>query len=169
MSWSSWLFCVTINSDIISIDCSPWYSHTQHCNQGIYIKIIFISFYCMSHSFLFCVINFPLVSAYKKLLQNFFLFQFLGVIWASYSAGSLLVQEELKNKKPLLLYPIFLLYIYFFSLYTGVWMCCCTPRWFFAYFVETSYANEDGRDEDTNFKLLPLWTRPYLIKYICTQ
>jgi hypothetical protein len=47
-------------------------------------------------------------------------FQLLGVVWASYSAGSLLVQEELKNKKPLLLYPIFLLYIYFFSLYTGV-------------------------------------------------
>ncbi|XP_028398851.1 protein YIPF4-like [Dendronephthya gigantea] len=44
----------------------------------------------------------------------------LGVVWASYSAGSLLVEEELKNKKLLLLYPIFLLYIYLFSLYTGV-------------------------------------------------
>ena len=48
------------------------------------------------------------------------LIKLLGVVWASYSAGSLLIQEELKNKKPLLLYPIFLLYIYFFSLYTGV-------------------------------------------------
>lgn len=47
-------------------------------------------------------------------------FQLLGVLWAAYSAGSLLCVQELQHKKPLLLYPIFLLYIYFFSLYTGV-------------------------------------------------
>ena len=41
------------------------------------------------------------------------------MIWASYSAGSLLVPEELNNKRTLLFYPVFLLYIYFFSLYTG--------------------------------------------------
>jgi len=44
----------------------------------------------------------------------------LGVVWAAYSAGSLLCVEDLKNRRILLLYPIFLLYIYFFSLYTGV-------------------------------------------------
>jgi len=46
-------------------------------------------------------------------------FKILGVIWASYSAGSLLVPDELNNKRSLLFYPIFLLFIYFFSLYTG--------------------------------------------------
>lgn len=49
-----------------------------------------------------------------------FLFQLFGVFWAAYSAASLLVGEEFKTKKPLLIYPIFLLYIYFLSLYTGV-------------------------------------------------
>jgi len=43
----------------------------------------------------------------------------LGVCWAACSAGSLLCVEELQEKRPLLLYPIFLLYVYFFSLYTG--------------------------------------------------
>ncbi|RUS83634.1 hypothetical protein EGW08_008602 [Elysia chlorotica] len=46
--------------------------------------------------------------------------KFLGVIWAAYSAGSILCVEELQHKRPLLLYPIFLLYVYFLSLYTGV-------------------------------------------------
>lgn len=46
--------------------------------------------------------------------------QLFGVFWAAYSAASLLVGEEFKTKKPLLIYPIFLLYIYFLSLYTGV-------------------------------------------------
>lgn len=43
-----------------------------------------------------------------------------GVVWASYSAGSLLVDQELGQKKILLMYPTFLLYVYFFSLSTGV-------------------------------------------------
>lgn len=47
------------------------------------------------------------------------LVKILGVAWACYSAGSLLASEELQLKRPLLLYPIFLLYVYFFSLYTG--------------------------------------------------
>lgn len=47
--------------------------------------------------------------------------QLFGVFWAAYSAASLLVGDEFKTKKPLLIYPIFLLYIYFLSLYTGVW------------------------------------------------
>ncbi|XP_061767080.1 protein YIPF4 isoform X1 [Nerophis ophidion] len=46
--------------------------------------------------------------------------QLFGVFWAAYSAASLLVGDEFKTKKPLLIYPIFLLYIYFLSLYTGV-------------------------------------------------
>ncbi|CAG5133897.1 unnamed protein product [Candidula unifasciata] len=45
--------------------------------------------------------------------------KFFGVLWASFSAGSLLCVQELQHKKPLLVYPIFLLYVYFLSLYTG--------------------------------------------------
>ncbi|KAG1972678.1 protein YIPF4 [Rhinichthys klamathensis goyatoka] len=48
------------------------------------------------------------------------LIKLFGVFWAAYSAASLLVGDEFKTKKPLLIYPIFLLYIYFLSLYTGV-------------------------------------------------
>ncbi|KAK1333169.1 hypothetical protein QTO34_006706 [Cnephaeus nilssonii] len=44
------------------------------------------------------------------------LIKLFGVFWAAYSAASLLVGEEFKTKKPLLIYPIFLLYIYFFVL-----------------------------------------------------
>ncbi|XP_068681699.1 protein YIPF4-like [Montipora foliosa] len=58
----------------------------------------------------------PLVNYFPILSDIIKLF---GVVWASYSAGSLLIQEELKNKRLLLMYPILLLYIYFFSLYTG--------------------------------------------------
>lgn len=69
----------------------------------------------------------------NMLLLSFFIFFFklFGVFWAAYSAASLLVGEEFKTKKPLLIYPIFLLYIYFLSLYTGVWSklyLSCT-RW----------------------------------------
>ncbi|XP_065661947.1 protein YIPF4 isoform X2 [Hydra vulgaris] len=46
-------------------------------------------------------------------------FKVAGIVWSSYSAGSLLVPETLYTKRLLLLYPIFLLYVYFFSLYTG--------------------------------------------------
>lgn len=61
-----------------------------------------------------------------KLHSNIVLFflvisQLFGVFWAAYSAASLLVGDEFKTKKPLLIYPILLLYIYFLSLYTGVW------------------------------------------------
>ncbi|XP_045898476.1 protein YIPF4-like, partial [Micropterus dolomieu] len=48
------------------------------------------------------------------------LIKLFGVFWAAYSAASLLVGDQFKTKKPLLIYPIFLLYIYFLSLYTGV-------------------------------------------------
>ncbi|CAK8694813.1 protein YIPF4-like isoform X2 [Clavelina lepadiformis] len=49
-----------------------------------------------------------------------FLIRVLGIFWASYSAASLIVNESYKEKKALLIYPIFLLYVYFFSLYSGV-------------------------------------------------
>jgi hypothetical protein len=48
-----------------------------------------------------------------------FFFKALGVVWATYSAGSLLCGPELQRKRSLVLYPILLLYIYFLSLYTG--------------------------------------------------
>ncbi|XP_032803627.1 protein YIPF4 [Petromyzon marinus] len=47
------------------------------------------------------------------------LVKLFGVFWSAYSAASLLVGDEFKAKKPLLIYPIFLLYIYFLSLYSG--------------------------------------------------
>uniref|UniRef100_A0A8C4R5N7 Protein YIPF n=1 Tax=Eptatretus burgeri TaxID=7764 RepID=A0A8C4R5N7_EPTBU len=47
------------------------------------------------------------------------LVKLFGVFWSAYSAASLLVATEFKAKKPLLIYPIFLLYIYFLSLYSG--------------------------------------------------
>ncbi|XP_059170770.1 protein YIPF4-like isoform X2 [Physella acuta] len=63
------------------------------------------------------------IACFLPLLRSFHYlgraFKLLGVFWASYSAGSLLCVQELQHKKPLLLYPIFLLYIYFLSLYTG--------------------------------------------------
>lgn len=68
-----------------------------------------------------------LIEAVVHLLLWFFsinspdlIFQLFGVFWAAYSAASLLVGDEFKTKKPLLIYPVFLLYIYFLSLYTGV-------------------------------------------------
>eukprot|EP00128_Syssomonas_multiformis_P010720 Colp12_sorted_trinity150504_noHs@35246 len=42
-----------------------------------------------------------------------------GLAWSAWSAGTLLVPPEFERKRPLLLYPVFLLYVYFFSLYTG--------------------------------------------------
>ncbi|MGH0159594.1 UNVERIFIED_CONTAM: hypothetical protein FKN15_008291 [Acipenser sinensis] len=59
------------------------------------------------------VLFFSMISLYGQ-------FRLFGVFWAAYSAASLLVGDEFKTKKPLLIYPIFLLYIYFLSLYTGV-------------------------------------------------
>lgn len=59
----------------------------------------------------------PLIKQFH-LLSNFI--KSLGLIWSTYSAATLLCVQELQHKKPLLLYPIFLLYIYFLSLYSGV-------------------------------------------------
>lgn len=66
---------------------------------------------------LFIAIIVPLVKKYH-LLTNFV--KALGLAWSTYSAATLLCVQELQHKKPLLLYPIFLLYIYFLSLYSGV-------------------------------------------------
>lgn len=43
-----------------------------------------------------------------------------GTAWSVYSAGTLLCVDELQAKKPLVVYPVFLLYVYFYSLYSGV-------------------------------------------------
>ena len=48
------------------------------------------------------------------------LVRMFGVVWASFSSSSLLASIEYKDKKILLAYPIFLLYVYFLHLYTGV-------------------------------------------------
>ena len=42
-----------------------------------------------------------------------------AVVWAAYSAGSLLVTESLASRRFLLMYPILLIYIYFVSLHSG--------------------------------------------------
>lgn len=60
-----------------------------------------------------------LVAVYLSDCDFDFFSQFFGVLWAAYSAGSLLCVQELQQKRTLLLYPVFLLYIYFLSLYTG--------------------------------------------------
>lgn len=59
----------------------------------------------------------PFIKKYYYL--NTFL-KAIGVAWSTYSAATLLCVQELQHKKPLLLYPIFLLYIYFLSVYSGV-------------------------------------------------
>ncbi|CAF0884163.1 unnamed protein product [Didymodactylos carnosus] len=69
------------------------------------LPLLFVAFAC------------PLVKTMHYFV-NFI--KLLGVTWSTYSAATLLCVEELQHKKPLLLYPIFLLYIYFLSLYTGV-------------------------------------------------
>lgn len=55
----------------------------------------------------------------KNLSYLNFLLRMICVAWSTYSAATLLCTQELQHKKPLLLYPIFLLYIYFLSLYSG--------------------------------------------------
>uniref|UniRef100_A0A915ADX9 Protein YIPF n=1 Tax=Parascaris univalens TaxID=6257 RepID=A0A915ADX9_PARUN len=59
----------------------------------------------------------PLFSRFRMLSLGLGCF---GILWSVYSAGTLLCVEELQEKRTLLLYPVFLLYVYFFSLYSGV-------------------------------------------------
>eukprot|EP00276_Gloeochaete_wittrockiana_P006467 CAMPEP_0184643486 /NCGR_PEP_ID=MMETSP0308-20130426/342_1 /TAXON_ID=38269 /ORGANISM="Gloeochaete witrockiana, Strain SAG 46.84" /LENGTH=235 /DNA_ID=CAMNT_0027071463 /DNA_START=46 /DNA_END=753 /DNA_ORIENTATION=+ len=51
-----------------------------------------------------------------------FILKAAGTGWATYAAGSILVSNvpDLDRKRPLVMYPIFLLYIYFMSLHAGV-------------------------------------------------
>ena len=60
-----------------------------------------------------------LLSLVKSLYFVSATLRMIGVLWASFSAATLLASEELKHKKVLIIYPIFLLYVYFLSLYTG--------------------------------------------------
>jgi hypothetical protein len=58
----------------------------------------------------------PLVAGIP-LLQ--FFMRAAGILWASASAASLLVPPDLAAKRALIAYPIFILFVYFFSLYHG--------------------------------------------------
>uniref|UniRef100_A0A0R3S2A0 Protein YIPF n=1 Tax=Elaeophora elaphi TaxID=1147741 RepID=A0A0R3S2A0_9BILA len=72
----------------------------------------------------YCLIPLVVVGLIISVLSRFRLFSIaigcFGVLWSVYSAGTLLCVEELCEKRTLLLYPVFLLYVYFFSLYSGV-------------------------------------------------
>uniref|UniRef100_A0A915PQK9 Protein YIP n=1 Tax=Setaria digitata TaxID=48799 RepID=A0A915PQK9_9BILA len=72
----------------------------------------------------YCLIPLVVVGLVISVLSRFWLFSTaigcFGVLWSVYSAGTLLCVEELREKRTLLLYPVFLLYVYFFSLYSGV-------------------------------------------------
>ncbi|CAG9536133.1 unnamed protein product [Cercopithifilaria johnstoni] len=72
----------------------------------------------------YCLIPLVVVGLIISVLSRFQLFSILigcfGVLWSVYSAGTLLCVEELREKRTLLIYPVFLLYVYFFSLYSGV-------------------------------------------------
>uniref|UniRef100_A0A5S6QZ57 Protein YIPF n=1 Tax=Trichuris muris TaxID=70415 RepID=A0A5S6QZ57_TRIMR len=72
----------------------------------------------------YCLIPIVLTACALPLLKRSYFMSYsvkiFGILWAVYSAGTLLCSEELREKRLLLLYPIFLLYVYFFSLYTGV-------------------------------------------------
>lgn len=79
-------------------------------------------------------------------LLSVLLFQLFGVFWAAYSAASLLVGDQFKTKKPLLIYPIFLLYIYFLSLYTGVWLDELN-LWTFSWTVILEHGQENAMED----------------------
>lgn len=71
----------------------------------------------------YSVLPLVVVAALLPFVQSVYIVAMLlkvfGVLWATFSAGSLLATEELAHKKSLLLYPIWLLFVYLFSLYTG--------------------------------------------------
>lgn len=81
-----------------------------------YSQIIGIIGYSLLPLLMMAFLN-PIV---KNLSYLSLLLRILGLAWSTYSAATLLCSHELQHKKPLLLYPIFLLYIYFLSLYSGV-------------------------------------------------
>ncbi|VDM98427.1 unnamed protein product [Thelazia callipaeda] len=72
----------------------------------------------------YCLIPLVVIGLLISLLSSFpsisIALGCFGILWSVYSAGTLLCVDELREKKSLLLYPVFLLYVYFFSLYSGV-------------------------------------------------
>ena len=74
----------------------------------------------VGYSLLPVVITAPLVSSFHPMPTMGITLRVLGVLWSTFSAGSLLAVEGLRNKKTLLLYPLFLVYVYFLSMYSGV-------------------------------------------------
>ncbi|KAJ8309136.1 hypothetical protein KUTeg_014010 [Tegillarca granosa] len=73
----------------------------------------------IGYSVLPLVITATILPLFRSFYYISMALKLFGVVWAAYSAGSLLCVQELQHKRPLLLYPVFLLYIYFLSLYTG--------------------------------------------------
>ncbi|XP_004343493.1 Yip1 domain-containing protein [Capsaspora owczarzaki ATCC 30864] len=73
----------------------------------------------IGYSLIPLIVTGAVLPAFRRFPELSILFKILGVLWAAYSAGSLLVSDEMQSKKTLLLYPVLLLYIYFFSLYSG--------------------------------------------------
>nr|CAB3267826.1 protein YIPF4-like [Phallusia mammillata] len=74
----------------------------------------------IGYSLLPLIVTGGLLVLVKNIEVLAFFVRTFGIFWASFSAASLLVNDSYKEKKPLLIYPIFLLYVYFFSLYSGV-------------------------------------------------
>jgi len=74
----------------------------------------------IGYSLLPLIITAPLLVLLKNLYYLSVIIRIIGIFWASYSAASLIVDDSYKSKKPMMIYPIFLLYVYFFSLYHGV-------------------------------------------------
>ncbi|CAB60403.3 Protein YIPF [Caenorhabditis elegans] len=81
-----------------------------------YSQVLGIVGYCLIPLVVTSLIT-PLFSSFRLLSNGLGMF---GTIWSVYSAGTLLCVDELQAKKPLVVYPVFLLYIYFYSLYSGV-------------------------------------------------
>lgn len=91
--------------------------------------------------------------------------QLFGVFWAAYSAASLLVGDEFKTKKPLLIYPIFLLYIYFLSLYTGVWLDE-PPLLLWNFCGIGTWGRDFGGQQGVAGGFIPQYTREHGVTYI---
>ena len=110
--------------------------HVICCDLSLYRCLIYYDSTCNMLgplSFYSCLVYY---NSTHYMLEPLFL-QLFGVLWAAYSAGSLLCVQELQQKRPLLLYPVFLLYIYFLSLYTGAW---CAAR---IHFIITASIGSD--------------------------
>ncbi|KAF1754745.1 hypothetical protein GCK72_021309 [Caenorhabditis remanei] len=81
-----------------------------------YSQVLGIVGYCLIPLVVTSLVT-PLFSGFRLLSNALGMF---GTVWSVYSAGTLLCVDELQAKKPLVVYPVFLLYVYFYSLYSGV-------------------------------------------------